>query len=171
MRLVPMKFKGVSWRHNPREIKFECEKSVNELKAPFEKSYIQNMGRKNMIISGTGELYGSDCMQQFNELLALFKEGGCGVLSIPHMPGIFAVFESIKICGEPKPDILEYSFVFREVMEKKSALPPTVHTVKSGETLWDIAYCYDIPIDVLVKLNPNVRRPDEIDEGTEVVLC
>lgn len=171
MKLVPMKFKGVSWRHNPREIKFECKKSVNELKAPFEKSYIQDMGRKNMLISGTGELYGSDCMQQFNELLELFKEGGSGVLSIPHMPGIFAVFESIKICGEPKPDILEYSFVFREIMEKKSCVPPTMHIVKSGETLWDIAYCYDIPIDLLVKLNPNVKRPDEIYEGAEVVLC
>lgn len=171
MKLVPMKFKGVSWHHNPREIKFECEKNIGELCAPFEKSYIQNMGRKNMIISGTGELYGSDCMEQFSSLLELFKQGGTGVLSIPKLPSIFAVFESLKISGEPKPDVLCYSFVFREVMEEKLSSPMGAHVMKYGETLWDVAYLYDMPVEQLVRLNPEIRRPDESVEGFVVILC
>ena len=41
------------------------------------------------------------------------------VLSVPNLPSIYAVFEKLEIKGEPKPNVLEYSFVFREVMEKK----------------------------------------------------
>ncbi len=171
MKLVPMKFKGVQWHHNPAEIKFECEKSVNELKAPFEKAYIQNMGRKNMIISGSGELYGADCMEQFANLLGLFKQGGSGVLSIPGLPAVFAVFESLKITAQPKPDVLGYSFVFREVMQEKSFAVPSVHFMRTGETLWDISYIYGVPIDLLVRLNPEFRRPDECMEGCAVMLC
>lgn len=171
MTLVPIKFKGVQWHHNPREIKFECEKSVNELKSPFSSSYIQNMGRKNMRISGSGELYGSDCMEQFSKLFKLFRQGGTGVLSIPHMPGIYAVFESLKITGEPKPDILCYSFVFREAMEKKIPEAPSAHIMKYGETLWDVSYMHDIPIDLLIRLNPEIKRPDESQEGFTVILC
>ena len=83
MKLVPMRFKGVQWHHNPKEIVFSCDKSVKELNSPNGTSYIQNMGRKNMIISGTGELYGNDCLEQFDRLLSLFRQGGQGVLAIP----------------------------------------------------------------------------------------
>ena len=48
MKLVPMRFKGVQWHHNPKELVFECDKTVKELNSPNGTSYIQNMGRKNM---------------------------------------------------------------------------------------------------------------------------
>ena len=41
MKLVPMRFKGVQWHHNPREIAFVCEKHINELHAPFDRSFVQ----------------------------------------------------------------------------------------------------------------------------------
>lgn len=171
MKLVPMRFKGFEWRHNPKEITFECGKKINEFKSPYGKSYIQNMGRKNMIIKGTGELFGSDCIKQFERLLSLFREGGVGVLSIPSLAPVYAVFESLKIIGEPKPDILAYSFVFREVMEKKQEENSSSCVAENGETLWDISYRYGVPIDSLVRLNTNVKRPDEVLTGTEVRLC
>ncbi len=171
MKLVPMRFKGVEWHHNPREISFECDKEINELKSPYGNAYIQNMGRKNMKISGTGELYGEDCLEQFNRLLKLFKEGGQGVLAIAHMTPMFAVFENIKIIGEPKPDILTYSFVFREVMENKRDEIQASHLAENGENLWDISYKYGISIDTLVKLNPQVKRPDIDLTGKAVALC
>lgn len=171
MKLVPMRFKGVEWHHNPKEIVFECDKTVKELKAPYGTSYIQNMGRKNMIIIGTGELYGSDCLEQFDRLLSLFKQGGQGVLAIPKITPIYAVFESLKIKGEPKPDLLLYSFVFREVMEEKQTEPLSVCTAQTGECLWDISYRYGVPIDKLVRLNPSIRRPDIALGGSVIKLC
>lgn len=171
MKLVPMRFKGVQWHHNPKEIVFECDKSVKELNSPNGTSYVQNMGRKNMIISGTGELYGTDCLEQFDRLLSLFRQGGQGVLAIPKIIPVYAVFESLKIKGEPKPDVLEYSFVFREVMEKKQKDKTEVYTAEEGECLWDISYKFEVPIDTLVRLNPSIKRPDISLDGRVVKLC
>lgn len=171
MKLVPMRFKGVEWLHNPENISFECDKQVNELKSPNGCAYIQNMGRKNMKIIGSGKLFGNDCLEQFNRLFELFRQGGSGVLAIDGIDPIFAVFESLKIEGEHKPDVLCYSFVFREAMEQKGAETVSVHTVKKDETLWDISYKYDIPTDRLLKLNADIKRPDELESGMKVILC
>ena len=171
MKLVPMRFKGFEWHHNPQEISFSCEKNVREHISPFQKSYIQNTGRKNMLIRGEGELYGSDCDEQFSRLLALFKSPGSGVLAIPKLCTVHAVFESLKIIGYPKPDVLNYSFVFREVMEETEDSAPTYYTAAQGETLWDVSYLFGVSIDALVACNPGVRRPDDDLSGREVALC
>lgn len=171
MNLVPMRFKGVSWRHNPREITFTCEKAVHETLAPFQKAYIQNTGRKNMVIRGEGELYGADCTEQFAALFALYRSGGSGVLAIPKLGTLRAEFESLKIKGRPRPDVLTYSFVFREVTEHAHDDKPTSYTPENGETLWDVSYRFDIVIDRLIALNPWVKRPDEALDGRAVSLC
>lgn len=168
---VPMRFRGFEWHHNPKEISFECDKTVNELSSPFLRSYIQSAGRKNMRILGSGELYGADCMRQFERLFELFAQSGAGVLSIPGLPAFFAVFESLKITARPKPDILLYSFAFREVMEKKSDGAPSFCTMGEGETLWDISYRTGVSIDALMRLNPAFKRPDECVKAARVVLC
>lgn len=171
MTLMPMRFKGVQWRHNPVEISFECDKAINEILTPNKTAYIQNMGKKNMKILGKGILYGADCLEQFKKLLDLFKQGGSGALVIDKMEPVYAVFESLKVIGQAKPDMLSYSFVFREVAEKKIVDKPKTHKVDVDENLWDIAYKYSLSIDTLVKLNPFVKRPDEIEIGAEVALC
>lgn len=171
MKLVPMRFKGVEWHHNPAELSFECDKQVNELKSPNGGSYIQNTERRNMLVKGKGQLFGEDCLEQFDRLFRLFRQGGSGVLAIDRLEPVFAVFESLKISGEPKPDVLEYEFVFREVMEKKQRSKPSIYAVKEGESLWDVSYTTDIGIDALVLLNPEIKRPDALTEGFEVRLC
>lgn len=165
-----MKFKGYKWHHNPHELVFEDEKKVSELTAPFDKSVVQNAGRRNMRISGEGELYGEDCLDQFLRLLELFREGGSGVLSIAGIPSVYAVFESLKLVGRPRPDILTYRFVFRELMEERDDKLREV-TAAPNENLWDISYRFGIDIDTLVRLNPQVRRPDELTAGEVVRLC
>ena len=171
MTLVPMRFDGVSWHHNPKEIKFECDKSVKELVAPYGQAYIQNLGRKNMKVIGVGELYGEDCFEQFENLLNLFCNSREGILSIPKIAPFYAVFETLKILGEPKPNILTYSFVFREKMRNPQIEPVKTHKCKNGENLWDVSYMYNIPIDTLVELKKWVKRPDMIDDGSVVALC
>lgn len=171
MKLVPMRFKGFEWRHNPAEISFECAKKVNELKSPNGGAYIQNMERNNMVVKGKGQLFGEDCLEQLDRLFRLFRQGGAGVLSIDKIEPLFAVFESLKILGRPKPDLLEYEFVFREVMEKKQKSKLELYTVGENENLWDVSYITGIGIDALVRLNPEIKRPDEIISDFEVRLC
>ena len=80
-------------------------------------------------------------------------------------------FEKLEIKGEPKPNVLEYSFVFREVMEKKQKTETTYFDCENGQTLWDVAYKTGVKIDELVRLNPDVKFPDD-DLGTRRVrLC
>jgi hypothetical protein len=166
-----MRFKGVQWHHNPREIAFECEKHINELHAPFGRSYVQDTGRRNRLIKGEGELYGADCREQFARLYELFRSGGSGVLAIPKLGTVYAVFERLTLKGMPKSDVLTYGFLFREVMEREKQDKRTVCTAQPGDTLWEISYRYGVGIDALVALNPQIKRPDEPLDGKEVALC
>ena len=171
MKLIPMRFMGYEWHHNPREITFECGKSVSERLVPYDVSQIQQTGRKNMVIKGTGELYGEDCLKQFEGLLELFRRPGAGVLAIENIEPLFAVFESVKILGTPKENVLGYGFVFREVMEEKESGKKTLHTAQNGESMWDISYKYNIVIDELMRLNPQIKRPDVVPGGEVIRLC
>lgn len=141
------------------------------MKSPFGESSVQDMGRKNMKISGSGQLYGEDCAEQFERLFEVFKNSGKEVLSVPNLPSIYAVFEKLEIKGEPKPNVLEYSFVFREIMEKKEKTVITYFDCENGQTLWDIAYKTGVKIDELVRLNPDVKFPDENLGTRRVKLC
>lgn len=172
MSFVPMRFKGFEWKYNPEKITFDCEKNIVEKNSPYCTQYVQNLGRKNMIISGEGYLCGSNCMEQFCNLFELFKQGGVGVLAIAKVSPIYAFFESLKIIGEPKPDILKYSFVFREDMDYIKTKNPEIHICKNGQCLWDISFLYGIEIEALVKLNAFVKFPDDVlDEGVVIRLC
>ena len=67
--------------------------------------------------------------------------------------------------------MLEYGFVFREVMEKKQKTVITYFDCENGQTLWDVAYKTGVKIDELVRLNPDVKFPDENLGTRRVKLC
>lgn len=171
-KLMPMRFRGVEWQHNPQEIQFVCDKSVRELSVPQDMALVQDNGRKNMLIKGEGALCGADCLHRFEELLALYRRGGTGLLSVGGMKPFHAVFEELELVGKPRPDVLTYRFVFREVMEETPREPMTVCYALQADCLWDISYRFGVDIDTLVACNPQIRRPDAvITEGTAVHLC
>ena len=169
MKLVAMRFDGVVWHHNPRRLRFEHEENVRELAGVTPPDVVQHSGRKNVVIEGEGELYGEDCTEQFDRLLALFRRRREGVLSLPGFKPVTAVFERLTLLAQPGPDVLNYSFRFREVRSEAADKPQSV--VTGGEHLWDISYRYGVPIDTLVRLNPQIKRPDEVEEGTVILLC
>lgn len=169
MKLEPMKFKGVQWSHNPRELCFENAKAVTDKASPLGGS-TQIAGRKGMKIKGKGELYGQDCLEQFQKLLRLFRSGGGGVLAIARLTPVFAVFEELKVIGKPSPDVLEYEFVFRELMDKGTE-KPVEYSAVGGETLWDVSYRFGIAIETLLALNKNIKRPDIDLNGGMIKLC
>ena len=109
-----------------------------------------------------------ECDRSVAEMKSPF---GKEVLSVPSLPSVYAVFEKLEIKGEPKPNVLEYSFVFREVMEKKQKTVITYFDCENGQTLWDIAYKTGVKIDELVRLNPDVKFPDENLGTRRVKLC
>ena len=104
------------------------------------------------------------------EIRRLFREGGSGVLTIAGMPSVYAEFESLKLVGKPRPDVLTYSFAFRELMEERDDKRREIIAAEN-ENLWDISYRFGIGIDTLVRLNPQVKRPDILTAGEVVRLC
>ena len=84
----------------------------------------------------------SMCLEQDARLflkVSSGSSGGSGILAIPKLGSLHAVFESLTLKGYPKNDVLTYGFVFREVMERERADKPDSHTAANGETLWDIS--------------------------------
>lgn len=172
MTLVPMRFKSYEWRYNPEEISFECEKNVRELDSPKGTAYVQNLGRKNRLIKGKGQLCGEDCHEQFEKLWEVFAEGTVGVLALPFIKPVYAVFEKLTVIGEPVPDMLTYSFVFRETMESERAEIQTRCIAGENECLWDISYRTRLEVEMLLNLNPWIKQADEqLQEGRVIRLC
>ena len=55
--------------------------------------------------------------------------------------------------------------------DKKQKTVITYFDCENGQTLWDIAYKTGVKIDELVRLNPDVKFPDENLGTRRVKLC
>lgn len=175
MTLAPMRYKGHTWLHNPKEISVTSEKTAVELQLPYHDAVLQDHGRKNRVIQGVGDLYGNDCIQQYEALWSLYCQQGPGLLSIPDLQPMNATFAQLKIEAAPTPELLTYSFQFRENLyglkeKRQDTFAAGFHTVVYNETLWDIAHGYNISIDALVLRNRNIKRPDRLTPGERVYL-
>lgn len=172
MKLVPMRFDYFTWHHNPKSIKISSKKEIVKLKSPYSTDTLQNFGEELRIVSGTGELYGANCLEQFEKLSSLYKRGKPSKLSIPKTITMYAYFDSLQMLGEPKGNVLSYSFEFVETFEKATGSDQSYyHEVETGQDLWDIAYMYDKNIDDLVKLNPQIQFINELTDGERVRIC
>lgn len=172
MTLVPMRFKDYEWRYNPEEISFKCEKNMKELCSPKSTAYIQDLGRKNKIISGKGQLCGEDCLEQFEKLWEVFEQGGVGVLALPYIKPVYAVFEELVLLSEPVDNMITYRFVFREAMEYEKEEKQLEYITKEGDCLWDVSYICKVEIEKLIELNPWIKTPDEMMyKGKVIKLC
>lgn len=172
MTLVPMRFMGVTWHHNPKTLSIQCGKQMQELVYPYEHAESVFLGEHCRVIRGTGELYGEDCIGQFNALCRLYRRKGSGILTLPQMPSVRAEFTELKFISSERKNIVEYAFAFTEMQtEKNDENVHIYHTVKSGETLWDISYAYETAVETLARLNPWIRTPESLLSGEQVKIC
>lgn len=173
MKNVPMRFCGYTLHHNPATLKIENIGNIRELDSPCCEPQTEHLGNRLRHISGEGELYGAECIKQYRELCGLFDKGKAGLLSLPHMPALYAYLSELRLIAEPREDVLTFRFAFIESQPPaKDESSIGVYTTQTeGESLWDIGYRFDVPIDVLVTLNPQIMYIDDLDEGERVRLC
>ena len=173
MRLAPMRFCGMSMRHNPEKLSINGKTRVQEYLSPCCEANSELLGRELYHITGEGALFGADCIEQYQRLETLSLNRTPSKLILPKMQPIYAYLKELSLSAEPKDDILRYRFVFIETKSPYKALPQKQFyvTVSQGESLWDIAYVYDKPIETLTALNPQIPLIDEINEGERVRLC
>ncbi len=172
MTSASIRYKGFSWHHNPKVLQIKNSKNTLNLYYPYDFETTVEMLKQGCVIKGEGELYGEDCIEQFNKLNVLFASKGEGVLSIGGMPSIVALFTKLELLCQPKENVVSYTFEFVESSSKeKSLYKASYHIASSGETLWNISNTYNIPIETLAKLNQNYKRPDSVKAGDKVILC
>nr|WP_305119663.1 MULTISPECIES: LysM domain-containing protein [unclassified Ruminococcus] len=100
------------------------------------------------------------------------KSGKSELLSVSPFPSVKAVLRTLEYTLTPKENTIEISFEFVSSASPKALESEIPHSVKitENETLWDIAYRYDIPVERLLQLNPAVKRPDILENGWVITL-
>lgn len=172
MILAKMRYKGYVWNHNPETLKVTTEQKLIEQTIPQGKETIQDFGVKSRVISGSGQLFGEDCLYQYEKLLELQNESGSGILSLPDTKPFYAYFKSIELACDPAPDIITYNFQFIEDLTRKAEkIQGIYHTLTYGQTLWDVSYIYSVSMEDLLELNPDIKRVDELVIGDKVRVC
>ena len=92
---------------------------------------------------------------------------------IPHMEPMYAYLKELKMTAKPVDDVLSYRFLFIEAQSLRPEAQNTEFylTKTDGESLWDIAYAYDVPIERLTVLNPQIPLIYELSRGERVRIC
>ncbi len=172
MKLCPMRFAGYTWHHNPKSLKVTNGKKVVVLSVPYGTDVLLDFGEKPLTISGVGELYGEDCLEQYEKLRQVYEMGKCDVLCLPHLEPMYACFDSLALQAQPSANVLTYSFSFTQV-KKRQSVCNCVETVKAkqGESLWDISHLYGVPVNTLVAINPQIMFINDLTQGEVVRLC
>ena len=112
------RYKTVEFLYNPKSFQCRRERRLVRLFQPGKGSRIQDLGGLPAVISGEGELFGKTAPQDYQTLLKVFREGGCGVLKLPGLPAMQAYFASLGLLRKAGPDVFRYDFEFWEETEE-----------------------------------------------------
>ena len=84
-----------------------------------------------------------------------------------------AVFVSLQMLGEARPNAVVYRFLFledEEAVEDDGILRPESYLCVEGDTLWHVANRFSTTVDRLRQCNPQIQWPNRLPEGMEVQL-
>ena len=185
MNLNPMRYKDYVWPHNPKVYTIDYERQLVVDKVPFGQYRLQDLGRTRRVMRGEGEFVGENAYAQFGKLANVFYSEGPGQLVHPLWQAANAYFVGLTLKQEPRPDYVSYSFVFWEELDcydgkltlemetqsgQTEAESRLVHNVVRGDTLWAIARRYGVTVEQLLQNNPDIKNPNLIRVGQEVVV-
>lgn len=76
-------YKNYRFNYNPAVLRISSARSVCRISAPFAGEAVVDMGARAREVSGEGEFFGENALASYQNLYAVFAEGGCGVLCVP----------------------------------------------------------------------------------------
>lgn len=192
MKLAPMQFKNFIWPHNPQVFSIEFQRTMALHKIPFGKHCLQNLGMNRRVMKGEGEFVGASAYSQFKQLASLFYEETPGVLVHPLWQSSKVYFVELFLKQEPRENYVRYGFCFWECFDaleqatltevkkpesnassggQTKAEAARYHTVRSGDSLWKIASQYDLTLNRILLLNPQIKNPNLIRVGEQVRIA
>ena len=157
--------------YNPARLTIKEKRLIARHPAPLAGEVVQDMGAFATEISGEGELFGVDVFGQYRRLSALVRQGDAGLLYLPGQEPFYAHFAALSVCARPGSESLAYTFAFIQDTASSSASQGVslTHTVRVGETLFDIAARYNMQPGELLAQNPQIASPNRLTAGE--VLC
>lgn len=172
MRNSLMRFDGVFLSHDPKTLKISVQNDVNTQRLLTGLSLTLDTLEGVRAISGTGELFGERCTEDFKKLKDAYTKRRAAVLAVPYMGASRAVLSKLEFTGGSKAGFMGVEFRFELVHGASHAAikRAPVHIAEEGEDMWDIAYREGVSIEELVRLNPHIRYINELDEGERVKL-
>lgn len=173
MKYAPMRFDGMSLRHNPAQLSISGKSRIKEYASPCIRADSTSLGAELRRISGEGELSGRDCIAQYQALEQRQQSQKRAKLILPHLQPLYAYLRELAVTAKPTDDVLYYRFVFIEAQSPRGSLPRCAYyvTAVQGESLWDISYAYSVPVERLTALNPQIPYIDDLNRGERVRVC
>ena len=167
-----MRFGGICLSHNPSQLKIRRKKALTSRGLLSGEERWETVEGEPDVVSGTGELFGESCREDFEKLEALCKSSSPAPLSLPYFGAFKAVLSELTLAAEPKEDHITVSFTFHAC--GGSSHPPISSApfcrTSFGESLWDVAYRTDTDVHDLIALNPQIRNITELTGEERVRL-
>lgn len=172
MRYAPMRFCGLALSHNPHTLAITDSGNLREMVSPCCEPDSEGLGLKLRAVSGEGEFFGEDCMEQYRRLETLLREQRCGKLMLPQRQPMYAYLRELSLTAEPLDQVVKYRFRFVQAQSPRVDTSGDAYytTQAEGESLWDIGYRFDVAIGKLVELNPQIPMIDDLKEKERVRL-
>lgn len=172
--LSAMQFRDFIWPNNPHSYSIRYTRKTAALKYPGGTYCLQNLGRSYRIMEGEGEFFGKDAYQTFGRLANEFYSGGCGLLRHPVWQAAQALFVSLELTQKPMDDYVAYRFVFYELpgaaQDAQAAQTEETAALLPGQTLWSFCSARGLSMEALLRVNPELSNPSEVEEGRTVRL-
>ncbi len=167
LKTSSFRYKNYTFLYHPSSFSVTRQRILKEFLLPQNGSVIQDLGQTAIKITGTGYLFGENCMEQFEQLNDLFLEDGSGALFLPGMSPVFCHFEELSVEGNPGPKMLRYRFSFLEDPQRNSgkiSARRSYYVAVAGDTLTVIAAKCQMTVAELLEKNPGLSQ-DNLKEG------
>ena len=174
MNKAVMRFGGFLLDHNPKTLKVKRKKELERQSLKSGESRAVSVRDSDIVVTGTAELYGDSCFEQYARLMNLKFQNKVQILAIPGLGSFSAVLTELNLIAEPKYGVISLEFRFDSVCGSFDCTPISKErsaSVRHGESLWDIAYRCGVPIENIVSLNPKISDIFDLSEGDEIILC
>lgn len=167
---MKMKFRDFVFPSNPSLIKSSFSSKFSDTSVPGENSIVENVSINPAVITGNGEFFGDDALENCTFLQRLLKERISGWLFAPGITPIKAFLTEFEWEKSSKSKSCSYSFKFVEdSTDKQEREEMTFVTAKEGQNAFDIAFENGVSVDDIMSLN-EFKTPFDIKENDRVIL-